>query len=700
MANLPPFRGEFSSNEDYQEAYDQWAYEITQEMNTTAAADSMVEMDDQGRVLVDNTPVGYRFRYLDTAYGSDATGADFAITPSALPSGTTPVYQGVRNSEGSAQSTNPADFTWREINSTVLSQNLNAFYRTIGGRNIDWVFGNAATVAGFIEDDGTASIDLDSLPGAVGANGNSAGVVEIFIRASSPPAAPPNTTDYNTADGTYTVPTNWFTSPDAATGTSPIYSSKANFFGVGTVTLDWSTPVRFEGTDVTVTDDGVAVEINDGTNTVEIERPVVVLIEPPVVTLEADYTGDIAVSRTVTVRVNQGSAFYTYDDTSPFEERTFRVHNISEGDASVSNTNGVLTVSDITSDEQVVTFSVSYVDNAGVASTTSQSFDVVRNTVARVFPEVTVSPETITLEANHLGQVTPVAEVITVSVEEGGTPLTYDSTDAGTASTFVITSVIDGATSITDNADGTLTLTDINDDADSQVVTINIRYYDSVGVVYNVQRRISVFEVTAAPPVAELVADPSSFIFENATRTTAQVSTLSVLQDGTALTFTTSTNLADSQWRISAISATPNIGVVNNNDGTLTLANPSNDSGTFVVTVEAQDSFGAGYTLRQRIIYSQVFEAVPEIEITFSADTTIVQNTDGTYSHTSVDAYFRVFIGTDVVARAARQIDFNEPTGAFSINATNPVHPDGNLNPGDITVRLVDGGEFQVEYTG
>ena len=95
-----------------------------------------------------------------------------------------------------------------------------------------------------------------------------------------------------------------------------------------------------------------------------------------------------------------------------------------------------------------------------------------------------------------------------------------------------------------------------------------------------------------------------------------------------------------------------------------------------------------------------MFEAVPEIEITFSADTTIVQNPDGTYSHSSVDAYFRVFIGTEVVARAARQIDYNTSTGAFSINATNPVHPAGNLNADDIMVTLVDGGEFQVEYTG
>ena len=97
MANLPPFRGEFSSNEEYQEAYDQWAYDITQAMNTAVAGSATADMDNQGRVVINNTPVGYRFRYLDTAYGSSATGADFAMTPAGLPEGTSPVYQGVRN---------------------------------------------------------------------------------------------------------------------------------------------------------------------------------------------------------------------------------------------------------------------------------------------------------------------------------------------------------------------------------------------------------------------------------------------------------------------------------------------------------------------------------------------------------------------------------------------------------------------------
>ena len=198
-------------------------------------------------------------------------------------------------------------------------------------------------------------------------------------------------------------------------------------------------------------------------------------------------------------------------------------------------------------------------------------------------------------------------------------------------------------------------------------------------------------------------SDPSTFIFDNATRSTAQVATLSVLQDTTALTFTANTNLADGEWRISSIGATPNIGVTQPTtpDGTLNLANPSNDSGSFIVNVEAQDTFGETYSLRQRINYSQTYEVIPEIEITFSDDTTIVQNTDGTYSHSSVVVYIRVREGDTDVARAARRVDYNTSTGAFSFNASNPAFPvEGDLNASRITVTLVAGGEFQVEYTG
>ena len=69
MANLPPQRGNFYDDLSYQEAYDQWAYDITQEMNTEAETpqeEQTFEEDDQGRITIDGTSIGYPLRYLDT----------------------------------------------------------------------------------------------------------------------------------------------------------------------------------------------------------------------------------------------------------------------------------------------------------------------------------------------------------------------------------------------------------------------------------------------------------------------------------------------------------------------------------------------------------------------------------------------------------------------------------------------------------
>ena len=281
----------------------------------------------------------------------------------------------------------------------------------------------------------------------------------------------------------FTIPTNWSSTKAGTTGTDPIWQSTAAFFGTGTLTLNWDEPTRLEGTDVTVTDDGSTITIDDGVNEHDINRPVEIVISPASFSLEADYLGNIAASRVVTISLSQGSSIYTYDDATPYANNTFRIHNITDGDASVTNnSDGTLTVTDIEADSQTVTFDISYVDNSGAAVSINQSFDVLRMTVPRIFPGVIVTPNTFTLNANYRGQVTPVTETITVSVAEGTTNFTYDATDAGTASTFFITSVTDGASSITNNLDGTLTLTDIADDADSAVAVVNIRYYDTVGV--------------------------------------------------------------------------------------------------------------------------------------------------------------------------------------------------------------------------
>ena len=273
----PPLREHYDSDREYFIELDIYNTRIATDVANAASAVSSAAtagMDDQGRVVIDGTPVGYPLRYLDTAYASDAVGTNFAANPQGLPNGTTPVFQGVRNTASTVQSTTPGDFIWREVNSTIPSQDLNAFKRTIGGRNIDWMFSSAAEIAGFIIDSGASVIDLDSLPGAVGDDGNTSGTKLIFFRTTAATVNTPTGGTFNSDTGQFlNLPTNWTETP--TTGTTTLWVSVANLFGTGVIDLTWSAPAILAGS-LTVVDTangasivdvtGTSVEIVDGVN--------------------------------------------------------------------------------------------------------------------------------------------------------------------------------------------------------------------------------------------------------------------------------------------------------------------------------------------------------------------------------------------------------------------------------------------------
>ena len=184
IANLPPQRGDFNDELSYQEAYDQWAYDVTQDLNNATTGTASATEDSQGRVVINDTPVGYRFRYLDTVYGSSETGANLSQTISGLPINTSPIYQGVRNSVDASSSSNPADFIWRQVNNTMNSQDVIAGYRLIGGRDIDWRFGSTLP-SGYTEDTGSP-IDLENFAaGEQGPEGDAALTVLVSTRSGT-----------------------------------------------------------------------------------------------------------------------------------------------------------------------------------------------------------------------------------------------------------------------------------------------------------------------------------------------------------------------------------------------------------------------------------------------------------------------------------------------------------------------------------
>ena len=233
---LPPYTG--------QDDLDYYLTEIARQINsgeivgTTAGvmttSDGFMVSTDNGTVTDPNgNVVQYLYRYLHVAYASNNTGSSGFTT--GLHS--TQAFYGLRNSASSTESTNPADYSWIEISSPFTAV---PSFRTIGGRRLDFSF-TSSTPAGFLAIP-VGAIDLDSLPGATGADGNSVGVKSIYIRSNSNLTVAPTGGTFNTSTGVYaSLPSGWFESVPT-TGTDDIYISTANIFGDGTLNLTWSAP--------------------------------------------------------------------------------------------------------------------------------------------------------------------------------------------------------------------------------------------------------------------------------------------------------------------------------------------------------------------------------------------------------------------------------------------------------------------------
>ena len=86
--------------------------------NLPEILDVSQSLDNQGRIVFGNVLIGYEHRYLDTAYGTDIMGADFAKSIEDLPQGTTELYQGIINTATTGVITDPNSaslFTWRQV---------------------------------------------------------------------------------------------------------------------------------------------------------------------------------------------------------------------------------------------------------------------------------------------------------------------------------------------------------------------------------------------------------------------------------------------------------------------------------------------------------------------------------------------------------------------------------------------------------
>lgn len=116
--------------------------------------------DQTGQITAPNgNVVAYVYKYLAVKYADSFDGSlNFSNTP------TNREYYGLRNTDSSVESTNPADYVWYKVSGGFGTTKF-LFYLTTGGRGIEFYVGTAAPSQFYVQDNGS-SIDLDFVTGA------------------------------------------------------------------------------------------------------------------------------------------------------------------------------------------------------------------------------------------------------------------------------------------------------------------------------------------------------------------------------------------------------------------------------------------------------------------------------------------------------------------------------------------------------
>ena len=180
--------------------------------------------------------IAYLYKYIAVKYADSFDGSvNFSNSPTGR------LYYGLRNSNDSVESTNPADYIWYLATGGFGTTKF-LFYQTSGGRQINFFVGTAAPNATYLQESGS-SIDLDVVTTTTAYNTAAPSIYQ-WTSSSTPPARPTTTSTYTWATGAYTAPSGWTTTPTSNTTpgdylwaiTIPLIVSS----NVTTSTLDWT----------------------------------------------------------------------------------------------------------------------------------------------------------------------------------------------------------------------------------------------------------------------------------------------------------------------------------------------------------------------------------------------------------------------------------------------------------------------------
>ena len=170
--------------------------------------------------------IAYLYKYIAVKYADSADGSlNFSNSP------TNRQYYGLRNSNDTTESTNPADYIWYQATGGFGTTKF-LFYSTTGGRQIGFAVATTAPSSSYLQDTG-ASIDLDIITTV---SSSKAATLVIYQWAVTSPTVPTGASVYTWATNSWSyTPVGWSTT----SGTSP--GSGYSLFTATIILIDTAT---------------------------------------------------------------------------------------------------------------------------------------------------------------------------------------------------------------------------------------------------------------------------------------------------------------------------------------------------------------------------------------------------------------------------------------------------------------------------
>jgi hypothetical protein len=175
--------------------------------NISANTANIVTYNTDGSISAGNTIIGYRDRFMYVLFADDVYGTNASTSPVGR------TYYGIVNTNDVVAPTSPLSYSYTKI-SGGFGTTKNLYYKTTGGRNIQWFVGTAPPNSDWVIQPNTLvynPVDLDAITvvsGTPGANGYSYYSASVFQTSNTVPVAPTGGT-FTFSTSTLVPPAGW-----------------------------------------------------------------------------------------------------------------------------------------------------------------------------------------------------------------------------------------------------------------------------------------------------------------------------------------------------------------------------------------------------------------------------------------------------------------------------------------------------------